>query len=103
MEWFTRHALASPDDADHRRLNPLHAPDLAGLPPALVFTAGFDTLCDEGAEYAGKLRAAGVDASHYCFDALTHSFTALGAVPACQRAQLDIARAFASRLASAPR
>jgi acetyl esterase/lipase len=102
MDWFNDNALASPDDADHRWLNPLHTPDLAGLPTTLVFTAGFDPLCDEGAEYVDRLRAAGVDASHYCFDALTHSFLALGAVPACQRAQLDIARAFASRLASAP-
>lgn len=102
MDWFTRHAFPSPDDLDHPRLNPLHAPDVAGLPPALVFTAGFDPLCEEGEDYATRLRAAGVAATHRRFEALTHSFTALGSVPACQRAQIEIARAFAQRLTTLP-
>jgi len=98
MDWFIKHALASPDHQDHAWLNPLHAPDLAGLPPALIFTAGFDPLCDEGSDYAVRLRAAGVVSSYRCFDSLSHSFTALGAVPACQRAQLEIARTLAREL-----
>ncbi|PRA80258.1 alpha/beta hydrolase [Microbacterium sp. MYb66] len=44
-------------DAD---VTPLAVDDLAGLPPAIVVTAGLDPLCDEGADYAGRLRSAGV-------------------------------------------
>jgi len=44
------------------------------LAPALVITAGFDPLRDEGNEYAGALRRAGVTVDHRQFDALTHGF-----------------------------
>lgn len=98
MDWFTDHALADPADLDHPRLNPLHAGDLTGLAPALIFTAGFDPLADEGRQYADKLNAAGVLATHHCFDALTHSFTAMGAVPSCLAAQKRIARALEQAL-----
>ena len=99
MDWFMEYAVSTPDDLDHAWLNPLHAKDLAGLPPALIFTAGFDVLCDEGAEYAQKLSAAGVPTTYRCFDALAHSFTAMGAVPSCQQAQLEIARTLSQALA----
>src|SRR6266508_1156270 len=48
MRWFTNHYLKSASDADDWRASPLRAPSLAGLPPALVVTAGFDPLRDEG-------------------------------------------------------
>jgi acetyl esterase len=63
--------------ADDARVSPLKAADLSGLAPALVVTAGFDPLRDEGNEYAGALRSAGVTVDHRQFDALTHSFAGM--------------------------
>jgi acetyl esterase len=60
MDWFRRHYL--PDDATalDPRVSPLLAPDLRGLPPAVVLTCGFDVLRDEGEAYARRLEQAGV-------------------------------------------
>ncbi|MEB4211638.1 alpha/beta hydrolase [Mycobacterium sp. 94-17] len=63
--------------ADNARVSPLQAADLSGLAPALVLTAGFDPLRDEGNEYAAALRAAGVTVDHRQFDALTHGFASI--------------------------
>ena len=63
--------------ADDPRVSPLKATDLSGLAPALVVTAGFDPLRDEGNEYAVALRSAGVTVDHRQFDALTHGFAGL--------------------------
>jgi acetyl esterase len=60
--------------ADDARVSPLKAANLSGLAPALVVTAGFDPLRDEGNEYAAALRSAGVTVDHRQFDALTHGF-----------------------------
>jgi acetyl esterase len=65
-----------PDVADHEdpRVSPLLAPDLGGLPPAYVVTAGFDPLRDEGQAYADALREAGVEVTYACERGLIHSF-----------------------------
>jgi acetyl esterase len=63
--------------ADDARVSPLKAADLSGLAPALVLTAGFDPLRDEGNEYAAALRSAGVTVDHRQFDALTHGFASM--------------------------
>jgi acetyl esterase len=63
--------------ADDARVSPLKAADLSGLAPALVVTAGFDPLRDEGNEYAVALRSAGVTVDHRQFDALTHGFASI--------------------------
>ena len=60
MEWFWDHYLASPGDGRNPYASPLLAPDLAGLPPAMVVTAQFDPLRDEGRAYARRLREASV-------------------------------------------
>lgn len=67
MEWFWDHYLASPDDARNAYASPLLASDLTGLPPAMVVTAEFDPLRDEGIAYARRLQEAGVKVktSHY--------------------------------------
>ncbi len=61
-------------DAADPRVSPLLADDLSGLPPAMVLTAGFDPLRDEGRQYADALRAAGVTVDYREFGSLIHGF-----------------------------
>ena len=66
---------------------------LAGLPPALVLTAGFDPLRDEGRAYADEMRAAGVDVTSVCIEGSVHGFFSFGGVfPHARRAVKDAAR-----------
>ena len=67
------------DPADVR-ISPLRALNLAGLPTAIIHTAEFDPMRDEGNAYARKLLAAGVTVEHVCHDGMVHNFHALGAV-----------------------
>ena len=62
------------------RVSPLLAPDLSRLPPALVLTAGFDPLRDEGRQYADALSAAGSRAQYVCFERQIHGFITMGRV-----------------------
>ncbi|MEO6361829.1 MAG: alpha/beta hydrolase [Caldimonas sp.] len=62
------------------RASPLLHGDLSRLPPALVLTAGFDPLRDEGLQYADALVAAGNRASYVCFDRQIHGFITMGKV-----------------------
>jgi acetyl esterase len=59
-------------------VSPLHADTLAGLPPALVLTAGFDPLRDEGRHLADALSRAGVPAHYVCFERQMHGFILSG-------------------------
>ncbi|MDO8295351.1 MAG: alpha/beta hydrolase [Caulobacter sp.] len=79
MEWFGAHygAGAHPQA---KRAEPVHAADLSGLPPALVVTAGFDPLKDEGAAYAAALNKAGVKAGHVEYPSFVHDFFTLSAI-----------------------
>jgi acetyl esterase len=63
------------------RVSPLLAEDLTGLPPAAVWTAGFDPLRDEGMAYAQRLLDAGNQTQHTCFDDQIHGFFGMGVLP----------------------
>jgi acetyl esterase len=71
-----------PDGADPADplISPLRAADLAGLPPAIIHTAEFDPMRDEGNAYAERLAAAGVAVEHHCHDGMIHNFHAMAAV-----------------------
>ena len=79
MDWFGNHygAEAHPQA---KRAEPVHAADLSGLPPALVVTAGFDPLKDEGKAYAEALNKAGVKARHIEYPTFVHDFYTLSAI-----------------------
>lgn len=92
MQWFIGHYIDKPEDMKDLRASPLKAEDLSGLPPAIVVTAGFDPLRDQGAAYADRLKAADVPVAYRCYDTLAHAFTAMsGTVPAAKRACEEIA------------
>lgn len=80
MEWFWDHYLHSPEDGDNPYASPLRAADLSGLPPAMVVTAEFDPLRDEGAAYADRLQQAGVAVKHSRYNGVIHGFFWMGGV-----------------------
>lgn len=99
MEWFGGHYFTSEDQKDHAWAAPLNAPDLSGLADAIVITAGYDPLRDEGEAYANRLCEAGVPTEFRCYEHLTHSFSMFGGVvPAAQRAMEEIADDLRSKL-----
>jgi len=73
----------APDAADwvDPRVSPLRATDHSDLPPALIVTAGFDVLCDEGPAYAEALRVAGGQARHVRIPDMIHGFHTMSVVP----------------------
>jgi acetyl esterase len=74
MEWFHGNYLPSPDAGNEPLASPLRAGNLSGLSPAVVVTAEFDPLRDDGDAYAEALRKAGVKVIHRRFDGLVHGF-----------------------------
>src|SRR5207253_5612509 len=89
MRWFYEQYLRTPADAADWRVSPLAAPDLAGVAPAFVLTAGFDPLCDEGDTYAARLAAAGVAVTHRRVADQIHGFAMNGKIIRAAEAALD--------------
>ena len=93
MEWFCGHYLADRADGADWRVSPLRAKNLAGVAPAVVCTAWFDPLRDEGVAYAKALSAAGVATTHHPGFGLIHGYFGLGEASDTARAEAQRVRA----------
>lgn len=93
MEWFCGHYLEDRAHGADWRVSPLRARNLAGLAPAIVCTAWFDPLRDEGTAYADALKAAGVPTSYYDGLGLIHGYFGLGEASETARREAQRARA----------
>ncbi len=97
MLWFMDHYAPTADD--DVRFSPLRADTLAGLPPAVVVTAEFDPLRDEGEAYATALEKAGVEVVCRRYDGMIHGFMDMGSFsPSAQAAVDDAISLFAELL-----
>lgn len=93
MLWFTQHYLHNDDEKLNPLASPLLASDLSNLPPALVITAEFDPLRDEGEIYADRLKAAGVPITVTRYNGMIHLFLSMaGVVDQGKEAFAQIAR-----------
>ncbi|XUM23383.1 alpha/beta hydrolase [Bradyrhizobium oligotrophicum S58] len=82
--------LAGEADVANPLISPLCCKTLAGLPPAVIHTAEFDPMRDEGNAYAARLAEAGVTVAHVCHEGMVHNFHALGAILPQAKAALDL-------------
>jgi acetyl esterase len=93
MEWFSNQYLDDPKHGGDWRVSPLRAKSLAGIAPAVVCTAWFDPLRDEGKAYADALAAAGVATKYYDGPGLIHGYFGLGEASESARREAQRARA----------
>ncbi|MCF6214973.1 MAG: alpha/beta hydrolase [Emcibacter sp.] len=74
MKWMKDMYLGNSEDAKDMKASPLLYSDLSNLPSAVILTAGYDPLCDQGKHYADRLKAAGVQTEYECFSGAIHGF-----------------------------
>jgi acetyl esterase len=101
MRWYQSNYLNDLSERADPRASPLRAPSHAGLPPALIITAGYDPLRDEGEAYGGRLRAAGVPVRVSRYHGMVHGFFGMagvldGATEAMEEAGLALRQALGS-------
>ncbi|CAM3998768.1 alpha/beta hydrolase [Nocardiopsis gilva] len=100
MEWFGEQYIAAPADRHDVRASPIRAASLEGLPPALVLTADFDPLRDEGEEYARALASAGVPTTTVRINDGIHGILGFGQfLSAARRAETALVSALRAALA----
>jgi len=99
MAWYWDQYLARPEDGASPLASPLRAAELAGLPPAMVVTAEYDVLRDEGEAYAARLRDAGVAVGLRRYPGQIHGFLQLAdTFPTAREAIADVGRALREAL-----
>ena len=97
--WYMEQYLKSDADKSDLRASPLRTPSLEGQPPAMIVTAGFDPLRDEGRAYGDRLREAGVDVVYREYPGQIHAFVSLTkAIPQGVACTLEIAQYLRQRL-----
>src|SRR5262249_35172299 len=87
VRWFRSNYMGP--DADRRAASPLYWASVTGAARAVVVTAGYDPLVDEGDSYVAKLRAAGVTVTHRRHASLVHGFLSLAGGVRAARAATD--------------
>ena len=87
MHYFRDHYLHP--DSDKKAGSPQYFRDVVGTAPAIVATAGFDPLVDEGNAWAARLAEAGVPVRHHCYESLVHGFLSLAGVVRAARGAVD--------------
>jgi len=103
IRYFRGNYLPNERDWSDWRASPLLAKSQANLPPALVITAGFDPLVDEGRAYADKLRAAGVEVAYREYPDMVHGFILFGGViDTANAAVADCCKALQAALQKVP-
>ena len=93
MVWFWDHYAPDPSRRQEPDASPLHAADLAGLPPAVVLTAEHDVLRDEGEAFAERLQAAGVPVEFHEHAGQMHGFFTLLLLPGSERGFQHVVKA----------
>jgi acetyl esterase len=101
MDYYHDHYLGGDAHDGDWRASPLLHGDLSRLPPALVLTAGYDPLRDEGLQYAQRLSDAGCNATQVCFERQIHGFITMGRVIAEANAAVAVCAAELRRALSA--
>ncbi|MXX17987.1 MAG: alpha/beta hydrolase [Dehalococcoidia bacterium] len=93
MVWFWDHYAPDAERRSEADASPLQAADLAGLPPAVVLTAEYDVLRDEGEAYAERLREAGVPVNFQRYEGQTHGFFTLLVLHGSERGFQQVVKA----------
>ena len=94
MKWFVDHYLDSDELKNDARVSPLLAERFDGLPPALIITAGFDPLRDEGLQYSEKLKQGNVPVVYKEYPAYIHGFFNMFQVPGIKKSINEICEEF---------